>query len=110
LLELFRQAARAGLLRPSAADRLRFLSAAEHARLIGSKSPCGLFVHLVRHRLWHFATQADEDAALARLKRYREGRRRPEGPAFGVSPGVSTTVRAGCLAGKVLEELRPGLG
>lgn len=64
-------------------DRLRFVSAAEHARTIGTRNPCGLFVHLVRHKLWHFATNADEDAANARLKQHLFGvakERAPEPP------------------------------
>ena len=76
LLGLFGQATKQGLLPDSEAGLLRFVGAAEHARTIGTRNPCGLFVHLVRRKRWEFITQADEDAALARIKRHRYGRTR----------------------------------
>jgi hypothetical protein len=81
-LELYRQAVEAGLVSPSLNDRLRFVAAAEHARVIGNRNPCGLFVRLVRGKLWHYLTQDDEDAASARLKKHLFGGRR-ETPAVG---------------------------
>ena len=75
LLELFREAVCKGLLRKTESDRLRFVAAAEHARLAGTRNPPGLFSALVRRRLWHFSTQADEEAAQCRLKEYFFGRR-----------------------------------
>ncbi|QDV90741.1 hypothetical protein RAS2_18240 [Phycisphaerae bacterium RAS2] len=68
LLELFRQAVIARLVSTSECDRLRFFAAAEHAKTIGTRNPCGLFVTVVRRRLWQFATQGDEDAARRRLR------------------------------------------
>jgi hypothetical protein len=68
LLELHGEAVREGLIGESESDRLRFVAAAEHARSIGKRNPCGLFVHLVRGKLWHYLTQHDEDAASRRLK------------------------------------------
>jgi hypothetical protein len=56
------------------------VGAAEHARVIGTKNPCGLFVRLIRCGLWSFLTQDDEDAASARLKRHLYGKS-PEQPA-----------------------------
>lgn len=56
LLELYGQAVGFGLVTASECDRLRFVAAAEHARIIGTRNPCGLFVRLVRGGLWHFAT------------------------------------------------------
>ena len=73
LLELHDQAVALGYVTTSERDRLRFVSAAEHARVIGTKNPCGLFVRLVRCRLWSFLTQDDEDAANVRLKRHLYG-------------------------------------
>jgi hypothetical protein len=73
LLELYDQAVVRGWVAASERDRLRFMSAAEHARVIGTKNPCGLFVRLVRCGLWSFLTQDDEDAANVRLKRHLYG-------------------------------------
>ena len=70
LLELFDQAIVGGLVTASERDRLRFMGAAEHARAIGTRNPCGLFVRMVRCGLWSFLTQDDEDAANARFKRH----------------------------------------
>jgi hypothetical protein len=49
---------------------LHFFAAAEHARVIGTENPCGLFARLVRSRLWHYLTQDDEDVANRRLKTF----------------------------------------
>jgi hypothetical protein len=80
LLELHGQARTAGLIGPSENDRLRFVAAAEHARVIGTRNPCGLFARLVRGGLYHYVTQDDEDAASARLKRHLFGDPRRPGP------------------------------
>ncbi|MBV8457221.1 MAG: hypothetical protein JO122_11470 [Acetobacteraceae bacterium] len=95
-LELHRQAVAAGLVTGSEADRLRFVAAAEHARAIGTTNPCGLFVRLVRGRLWAFLTGADEDAANARLKRHLHGAPRPPSgtpPAPAPRPVLSPDAR-----------------
>lgn len=82
LLTLHAEAVGLDLVGGSEADRLKFLAAAEHARVIGTKNPCGLFVRLVRGKLWHFLTHDDEDAARLRLKRHLFGEpRREEIPA-----------------------------
>jgi hypothetical protein len=73
LLELYMQAVSLGLAAASEWGRLRFVAAAEHARVIGTKNPCGLFVRLVRGGLWHFATGDDEAAASVRLRRHLHG-------------------------------------
>jgi hypothetical protein len=75
LLALFRQAVESGLLARTEANRLRFFAAAEHAKSHATANACGLFMHLVRHKLWQFLTQADEDAAQRRLSALRERRR-----------------------------------
>lgn len=86
-LELYRQAVAEGAMAASEADRLRFVAAAEHARAVGVENPCGLFVRLVRGRLWRFLTQDDEDAANARLKRHLHGGPRPpSGPSPPAAP------------------------
>jgi hypothetical protein len=68
LLELHRQAVERKLVTSSEADRLRVLTIAEHAAVIGTRNPAGLFVRLLKGKLWHFATADDEDAARRRLK------------------------------------------
>jgi hypothetical protein len=73
LLRLHAQAVSRGLVGASEADRLRFVGAAEHALALGTGNPPGLFLHLVRGRLWRYVTQEDEDRAHARLKRELRG-------------------------------------
>lgn len=68
LLEVHKQAVAAKLLTTSECDRLRFFAAAEHAKAIGTRNPCGLFATLVRRKLWQYATQDDEDSARRRLR------------------------------------------
>jgi hypothetical protein len=70
LLELYMQAVSLGLAAASEWGRLRFVAVAEHARVIGTKNPCGLFVRLVRGGLWHFATGNDEETASVRIRRH----------------------------------------
>jgi hypothetical protein len=72
LLALFRQAVKARLAVPSEHARIQFVAAAEHARAIGTRNPCGLFAAIVRRKLWHVITQHDEDAALSKLKELQE--------------------------------------
>lgn len=76
LLELHREAVAKELISESESDRLRFVAAAEHARKIGKRNPCGLFIRLVRGKLWQYLTQDDEDAASRRLKLHLFGMRR----------------------------------
>ncbi len=73
LLDLYEQAVELGLVTDSEHDRLRFVAAAEHARIIGTKNPCGLFVRLVRGGLLHFVTYDDEVAASVRIRRHLYG-------------------------------------
>jgi hypothetical protein len=82
LLELYAQAVARGLVSASEWGRLRFVAAAEHARVIGTKNPCGLFVRLVRGGSLHFATEDDATAASVRLRRHLYGGATP-GPAAG---------------------------
>jgi hypothetical protein len=71
LLALFREAVKRRLVGNTDADCLVFFTAAEHARAVGTRNRCGLFVHLVRNKLWHYLTQADEDSARKRLNELR---------------------------------------
>jgi hypothetical protein len=74
LFELHEQAQAAGLIGSSESDRLKFVAAAEHARAVGSVNPPGLFVRIIRSKLYPFITQDDEDAANARIKRHLYGK------------------------------------
>jgi hypothetical protein len=73
LLTLFTQAQTQGLIGKSDSDRLTFLALAEHARVVGSQNPCGLFAALVQRQHWHFVTDSDEDVAQEQLKTYLYG-------------------------------------
>jgi len=89
LLVLLDQAQAQGLIGKSDSHRLTFVSLAEHARVIGSTNPCGLFAALMRHQHWHYVTESDEDAASARLKQYFYGsdpRGRPAPPPPALEP------------------------
>ena len=79
LFELHAQAVDSGLVGSSESERLKFFAAAEHARVIGTTNPCGLFSRLVRSKLWHYLTQDDEDAANRRLKAFLFGGARASG-------------------------------
>jgi hypothetical protein len=91
LLELYAQAVAAGLVAASEWGRLRFVAAAEHAKAIGAKNPCGLLASLVRSGTLHYATEGDEVAASVRLRRHLYG----GAPAGGPSPGRGVSVRRG---------------
>ena len=69
LLTLYEQASGTGAVAESEMERLHFFTAAEHALAKGRRNPCGLFVHLVKHKRWNFCTERDEDLARQRLKR-----------------------------------------
>ena len=84
LLTLFEQAHTQGLIGKSDSERLTFLSLAEHAKVVGSHNPCGLFAELTRRKCWHFVTESDEDAAYRRLKQHLYGQLSPRvsAPAY----------------------------
>lgn len=65
----FARAVTAGLIVAGPASKLRFFAAAVHARRVGRRNPCGLFVSVVRRGLWSFISQGDEDTARAMLAR-----------------------------------------
>jgi hypothetical protein len=80
LLGLLAQAVARGLVSSSEADRLRFVTAAEHALAVGKGNPPGLFVYLARGRLWRHSTQEEEDRASSRIKRELRGESPPRPP------------------------------
>ena len=86
-LELHRQAVARGVVADGEAGRLRVVSAAEHARSIGSRNPCGLFAAIVGRGLWKFVTTADEDSASRRLRAHRRAGEVPQPrPSLPVMP------------------------
>jgi hypothetical protein len=98
LLGLYEQALDLGLVTDSEHDRLRFVAAAEHARIIGTRNPCGLFVRLVRGGLLHFVTYDDEVAASVRLRQHLHGgipqaRFSPGGNPVSARPALSDDAR-----------------
>ncbi len=70
LLVLFAQAVKAGWLKDTEANKLKFLSAAVRANAVGN-DPVRVFVTIVRRELWHHITQEQEDRAAQALKRYQ---------------------------------------
>lgn len=74
---LRREAVGKGILGPSEADRLRFMAAALHARRVADRNESGLFVAVVRGKLWHVISHADEEAARVRLGRESDRVSRP---------------------------------
>jgi hypothetical protein len=76
LEQLHTEAVDRELVTSSEADRLKFFAGAVHAQSVG-KNPTRLFAWMIWKGRWDFITQADEDEAVARLKK----RNRPDVPA-----------------------------
>jgi hypothetical protein len=94
LLELHGQAVARGLVTASEGDRLRVVSAAEHALAIGEWNPAGLFAYLLRGKLWRYITQEDEDRANGRIKAHLRGPERAGVAGLGLG-----RARGPCLSG-----------
>jgi len=84
---LFAEAVGRKFVRETPTDRLRFFAAAEHALRIGKQNPCGLFVAIVRRRLWSYVSQADEDRAVELLRPFDAAMERGK---FGVPMGCTS--------------------
>jgi len=69
--KLFFQAVRTGLLDGTEVSAINFIGAAARALNVPGDAP-RVFMGIVRKRLWHHISQADEDRALRALRRYRE--------------------------------------
>jgi len=93
--ELFYRASAAGFVQATVAERLRFFAAAHRARRIG-RSPCGLFVWLVRQRQFRFATDADEQAARAQLVRMPEFYFGPPSPLPAMAESGARNIASKC--------------
>jgi hypothetical protein len=70
LLTLYDEAVSGGTIGSTESDRLRFFAAAEHAGGKGTRNPPGLFVAVVKRRLWSYISHAEEESARRRLRNY----------------------------------------
>jgi hypothetical protein len=71
LFALYHQARTAKLIGQSEAEQLAFFALAQHVITYGPANPGGLFRQLLARQQFQVITQAEEDAAVHRLKRYR---------------------------------------
>ena len=71
LFALYYQALTAKLIGQSEAEQLAFFALAQHVITYGPDNPGGLFRQLLARQQFQVITQAEEDAAVHRLKRYR---------------------------------------
>jgi hypothetical protein len=71
LEKLFREAARRGVVPETESGFYDFVALAERAKRVG-RNPCALFAKLVRAGRFDFVTNADEDAALRRVRANRD--------------------------------------
>jgi hypothetical protein len=82
-LELFRQAAKCGLV-PNSSEhsRLLWMAAIERARTVPARSPAAVFLYLVKNRKWDYLSDGHFEAANARLKAHLHGPRGKAPPIF----------------------------
>jgi hypothetical protein len=73
VLVLYSQAVQQHLIGSSEAERLTFVALAQHVLSCRPKNEGGLFRHLLKQKRYRCVTQADEDAALQRLKQHLYG-------------------------------------
>jgi hypothetical protein len=87
-LELFRQATVCKLVEDSEHSRVRWLAGIERARTVQANNPAGVFLHLVKNRLWSYLSEGHWDAASERLKTHLYGANRlAEGSPLAASIG-----------------------
>ena len=103
LRELLAQAVEKGWLKNCQADALNFFGAAVRARTAANGDAVRIFVALVRRRLWHHITQAQEDEARRAVQPNRQPVRNGDRLA-GAEPG-----QAGKILSSILQAL-PALG
>lgn len=70
LFLLYHLAIAANLLGKSEAEQLAFFALAQHVLAYGPMNPGGLFRQLLVRKQFQVITQAEEDAAVRRLKRH----------------------------------------
>lgn len=70
--ELYFQAIRAGIATACEATALNFLASAIHSRSAKTGDSTRIFCGIIRQKLWHHITQADEEQARRALLRFRE--------------------------------------
>ena len=68
---LYQQACKVGLVQPSEASALNFVAAAIRARSIDGEAP-KVFMGIIKKKLWHHITQAQEQKAISVMKKFRE--------------------------------------
>ncbi len=71
LEKLFGQAAERGIVERTEARVLDFVAAAERARSVRGGDPVRIFMGILRKRLWHHITCAEEERARVTLREYR---------------------------------------
>lgn len=80
-LELFAQAVKCRLVEDSEHSRLRWLAAIERARTVPARNPAGVFLHLVKNRLWGYLAEGHWEGANQRLKVHLYGPRAGSQPS-----------------------------
>jgi hypothetical protein len=108
---LHEQAVALGMARGGEAGRVEFLAAAVHATTMGTRNASGLFAAIVRRKLWHHITQADEDRARRAIARAAAG----STPARSESPGrecgpdfAAKPLHVAALLGSIASQLPSG--
>jgi hypothetical protein len=69
---LYEQAVKTKLIQNSESNFLNWIAAAVRAKSCESRDPVRVFVGIVRKKLWHHITQADEERARVGILRYRQ--------------------------------------
>jgi hypothetical protein len=70
-LALFEDAVGKGMIADTEANRLNWLAAAVRARMAKAGDPIRIFMGIVRRKLWHHITHAEEDRARKALRRFQ---------------------------------------
>lgn len=68
---LYEQAVKLKIIENSESNLLNFVGAAVRAKTCESREPVRVFVGIIRKKLWHHITQADEDRARTAINKYR---------------------------------------
>lgn len=105
LLELYRQALKNDRVKPSEHSRLQFFAAAEHAKNLGQRNPCGLFSAIVRRGLWQVISQHDEERARQRLRNFQEKQGSGRGETRRENPSEEGSEKFRSLFGEILKKV-----